>query len=46
MLGASLDYFILRSFAHRRNLATEEQLDSRFSQVSAESLEEQMPKFH
>jgi SAM-dependent methyltransferase len=45
MLGASLDYFILRSLAHRRNLATEEQLESRFSQVSAESLEEGMPKF-
>jgi SAM-dependent methyltransferase len=45
MLGASLDYFILRSLAHSRNLATEEQLDARSSHVSAESLEEEMPKF-
>jgi 2-polyprenyl-3-methyl-5-hydroxy-6-metoxy-1,4-benzoquinol methylase len=46
MLRASLDYFILRSLAHSRKLATEEQLDARYSQVSAKSLlEEEMPKF-
>lgn len=45
MLGASLDYFILRGLAHSRNLATEEQLDSRSSQVSAASFEEEIPKF-
>jgi hypothetical protein len=45
ILRASPDYFILRSLAHSRKLATEEQLDARYSQVSAESLEEEMPKF-
>lgn len=45
MFGATLDYFILRGLAHRRNLATEEQLDSLFSRVSTQSFEEAMPKF-
>jgi SAM-dependent methyltransferase len=45
MLGTTLDYFILRGIAHRRNLATEAQLDSSFSQVSDGSFEEAMPKF-
>src|SRR6266851_2082431 len=45
MLGTTLDYLILRGLAHSRNLATEEQLDSRSSQISAESFEEEIPKF-
>src|SRR5262245_9441564 len=45
MLGTTLDYFILRSLAHRRNVATEDQLDRLSSQVSAASFEEAMPKF-
>jgi SAM-dependent methyltransferase len=45
MLGATLDYFILRGLAHRRNLATEEQLDSLSSKVPAESFEGAMSKF-
>ena len=45
MFGATLDYVILRGLAHRRNLATEEQLDSLFSRVSTQSFEEAMPKF-
>ena len=45
MLGATLDYFILRGLAHSRNLATEEELDSLSSKVSAESFEEAMSKF-
>lgn len=46
MLGATLDYFILRGLAHRRNLATEEQLDLRSRQVSARSFEEDPSKIH
>jgi len=45
MLGATLDYLILRGLAHSRNLATEEQLDSISSRVTVESFEEAMPKF-
>jgi len=45
MLGTRLDYFILRSFAHRQNLATEEQLDDAFRQVSGATFQAQMPKF-
>lgn len=30
MLDTRLDYFILRSIAHRRNLASEQQLDDAF----------------
>ncbi len=45
MLGATLDYLILRGLAHRRNLATEEQLDALSSRVSAESFEEAASKF-
>jgi SAM-dependent methyltransferase len=44
MLGATLDYLILRGLAHRRNLATEEQLDAHSCQVPAESLEEAASK--
>jgi 2-polyprenyl-3-methyl-5-hydroxy-6-metoxy-1,4-benzoquinol methylase len=45
MLGATLDYIILRGLAHRRNLATEEQLDALSSRVSAEPFEEAASKF-
>ncbi len=41
MLGETLDYLILRALAHRRNLATEEELDTRANRVSAQSFEEQ-----
>src|SRR6266850_6148584 len=44
MLGETLDYLFLRSLAHRRNLATEEQLDLLFSRASSEAREEAMPK--
>jgi SAM-dependent methyltransferase len=44
MLGETLDYLFLRSLAHRRNLATEEQLDLLFSRTSARAIEEAMPK--
>ncbi|MGH8747058.1 MAG: class I SAM-dependent methyltransferase, partial [Burkholderiales bacterium] len=30
MLGATLDYYLLRGLAHRRNRATEDQLDAQF----------------
>src|SRR5262245_9053533 len=45
MLGATFDYYILRSLAHRRNLATEEELDRASGRVSAATFEEAMPKF-
>jgi SAM-dependent methyltransferase len=35
MLGATLDYLVLRGLAHKRNLATEEQLDALFGRASA-----------
>src|SRR5262245_49937844 len=38
MLGATLDYLVLRALAHRRNRATEEQLDAAFMQPSNVSL--------
>jgi len=44
MLGETLDYLLLRSLAHRRNLATEEQLDLLFSRASSEALEQAVPK--
>lgn len=40
MLGAALDYLVLRSLAHRGNLATEEQLDSLFGRAANASTEE------
>ena len=45
MLGATLDYLILRTLAHRRNQATEEQLDSLSGRVSPAALEEARSKF-
>ncbi len=44
MLGETLDYLFLRSLAHGRNRATEEQLDSLFGNAPAESLDEALPK--
>jgi SAM-dependent methyltransferase len=37
MLGANLDYLILRSLAHSRNLATEERLDAMYSREAVAS---------
>jgi len=45
MLGATLDYFILRALAHRRNRASEAQLDSLYSRTSAASVEDAEGKF-
>lgn len=45
MFGSRLDYYILRGIAHRRNLATEDQLDISFSRVSSAAFEAEMPKF-
>ena len=39
MLGANLDYLVLRSLAHSRNRATEEELDSRSGEAGAVDLE-------
>jgi SAM-dependent methyltransferase len=44
MLGATLDYLVLRTLAHRRNRATEEQLDSMFGRTAAGALEEATSK--
>ena len=44
MLGETLDYLFLRSLAHRRNLATEEQLNLLFRHASVDSLEAAIPK--
>jgi SAM-dependent methyltransferase len=44
MFGETLDYWLLKSLAHRRNLATEAELDARAAQVSPESFEAAMPK--
>ena len=45
MFGSRLDYFILRGIAHRRYLATEDQLDAYASQAPSTSFEAAMPKF-
>jgi SAM-dependent methyltransferase len=44
MLGSSLDYMILRGIAHRRNLATENELDSSFGDVSTATTDDALPK--
>lgn len=44
MFGATLDYFVLRSLAHKRGLATEEQLDAVFARPPGESADEALPK--
>jgi SAM-dependent methyltransferase len=45
MLGATFDYFVLRAFAHSRNRATEEQLDSRSGRTGAAEVDEAEAKF-
>jgi SAM-dependent methyltransferase len=45
VFGERLDYLILRAMAHRRNRATEAELDAAFLRVSAASYDEEMPKF-
>ncbi len=42
MLGANLDYLILRSLAHSRNLATEERLDALYSREAASSAQAEL----
>jgi SAM-dependent methyltransferase len=45
MLGSSLDYLLLRSLAHSRNKATEEELNSRHStSLGARQRETKLPK--
>jgi SAM-dependent methyltransferase len=45
MLGPSLDYMLLRSLAHSRNKATEEELNARHaSSLEAEQLTSKLPK--
>ena len=44
MLGPTLDYLILRGLAHRRNVATDEQLDSLASQAAPGSSEDAKAK--
>ncbi|MGD0517732.1 MAG: class I SAM-dependent methyltransferase [Thermoguttaceae bacterium] len=39
MFGKYLDYLVLRPIAHKRNIATEEELDRRADQVSLQSVE-------
>lgn len=44
MLGEKLDYLILKSFAHRKNIATEEELDSSSHDISLQSQEKAIIK--
>lgn len=44
MLGNTLDYWLLKTLAHRRNLATEAELDARAAATSPEAFDAQMPK--
>lgn len=44
MLGETLDYWVLKGLAHRRNLATEEELNSRAGGATAQTFEAAMPK--
>lgn len=39
MFGEALDYWLLKGLAHRRNIATEAELDTRAAQARAESFE-------
>jgi len=45
MLGETLDHLLLRSLAHRRAIATEDELNRRADSLSAESLEAGVAKF-
>ena len=44
MFGETIDYWLLRRLAHRRNLATEEELDARAAEVGDADFEAAMPK--
>jgi trans-aconitate methyltransferase len=44
MLGETLDYWMLKGFAHRRNIATEDELNSRAGETTAQAFEAAMPK--
>jgi SAM-dependent methyltransferase len=44
MLGETLDYWVLKGLAHRRNLATEEELNSRAGGATAQTFKAAMPK--
>jgi trans-aconitate methyltransferase len=44
MLSETLDYWTLKVFAHRRNIATEEELNSRAGETTAQTFEAAMPK--
>jgi SAM-dependent methyltransferase len=44
MLGDTLDYWLLKTLAHRRNLATEAELDARAAATSPQAFDAQMPK--
>jgi SAM-dependent methyltransferase len=44
MLGEKLDYWLLKSLAHRRNLATETELDARAASTSPQAFDAKMPK--
>jgi SAM-dependent methyltransferase len=44
MLGETLDYWLLKGLAHRRNIATEAELDARAAETSDESFAAAMPK--
>jgi len=46
MLGETLDYRILKVFAHHRNIATEEELNSHAGEAAAQTFEAAMPKMH
>jgi SAM-dependent methyltransferase len=44
MFGEPLDYWLLKSLAHRRNRATEAELDARAAATSPQAFDAQMPK--
>jgi len=44
MLGASIDYLVLRTLAHSRNRASEDQLDCEFARAGAASLDHAQAK--
>jgi SAM-dependent methyltransferase len=44
MLGDTLDYWLLKTLAHRRNIATEAELDARAAATSPQAFDAQMPK--
>lgn len=44
MLGETFDYWLLKTLAHRRNYATEAELDARAANTTPQSFDSQMPK--